>query len=136
MQSLGEKHRVVWTGQFDKALVDKLWTDKRFQGRALVDYAPYLLEDLRIDEQQLLLIPESDLEEVDRADAPAARLEVGCHQPVGSGLPAVSLFGGEHRDDLGVLLLEEAGEQLPESFEDRGAPDDRPCREERQSRRD
>jgi len=33
----------------EKALVDKVWKDKRFGGRRVSDYEPYLLEDLRID---------------------------------------------------------------------------------------
>jgi hypothetical protein len=50
-----------------KALVDKDWTDKSFQGAALAEHRPYLLQDLRIDQQRLLSIPESDLEEVQDA---------------------------------------------------------------------
>ncbi len=37
----------------EKALADKVWTDKRFSGRRVSDYRGYLLEDLRIDEEAL-----------------------------------------------------------------------------------
>jgi hypothetical protein len=37
----------------EKALADKVWTDKRFSGTNRSDFAPYLEEDLRIDIAQL-----------------------------------------------------------------------------------
>lgn len=37
----------------EKALVDKVWADKRFAGTRLSDFGPYLLEDLRIDLNRL-----------------------------------------------------------------------------------
>ena len=37
----------------EKALVDKVWTDKRFSGTAMADYGPYLVDDLRIDTERL-----------------------------------------------------------------------------------
>lgn len=37
----------------EKAIVDKVWTDKRFPGTALSDYGPYLEDDLRIDTERL-----------------------------------------------------------------------------------
>jgi len=37
----------------EKALVDKVWTDKRFSGLRLSDYDAYLADDLRIDRQSL-----------------------------------------------------------------------------------
>lgn len=37
----------------EKALVDKVWADKRFTGTRLSDFGPYLLEDLRIDLHRL-----------------------------------------------------------------------------------
>jgi hypothetical protein len=35
----------------EKALTDKIWTDKRFSGLRLSDYDAYLYEDLRIDRE-------------------------------------------------------------------------------------
>lgn len=37
----------------EKALVDKIWTDKRFSGQRVSDYEAYLLDDLRIDPDSL-----------------------------------------------------------------------------------
>ena len=37
----------------EKALVDKVWTDKRFSGIRLSDYEAYLFDDLRIDREAL-----------------------------------------------------------------------------------
>ncbi len=37
----------------EKALVDKVWSDKRFSGLRLSDYDAYLTDDLRIDPQAL-----------------------------------------------------------------------------------
>lgn len=37
----------------EKALADKVWTDKRFSGLRLSDYDAYLADDLRIDRQSL-----------------------------------------------------------------------------------
>lgn len=37
----------------EKALVDKVWTDRRFSGTRLSDFGAYLLDDLRIDEEAL-----------------------------------------------------------------------------------
>ena len=51
----------------EKALADKVWADKRFSGKRLVDFASYLLEDLRIDEQALDLLSVTRLEEVRKA---------------------------------------------------------------------
>lgn len=36
----------------EKALVDKVWTDKRFRPSSLKDFDRYLFEDLRLDEAQ------------------------------------------------------------------------------------
>jgi len=33
----------------EKALIDKVWTDKRFSEIRISDYAPYLSDDLRLD---------------------------------------------------------------------------------------
>ena len=37
----------------EKALVDKVWSDKRFAGDALTDYGPYIVDDLRLDVHRL-----------------------------------------------------------------------------------
>jgi len=37
----------------EKALIDKVWTDKRFHGTSLSEYKTYLTEDLRIDLEAL-----------------------------------------------------------------------------------
>jgi predicted transcriptional regulator of viral defense system len=37
----------------EKALADKVWTDKRFAGTSMADYDAYLQEDLRIDTDRL-----------------------------------------------------------------------------------
>lgn len=37
----------------EKALADKVWTDKRFAGTRVGDFGRYLLEDLRIDQDAL-----------------------------------------------------------------------------------
>jgi predicted transcriptional regulator of viral defense system len=46
----------------EKALVDKVWTDKRFSGLRLSDYDPYLFDDLRIDRQALSRLDDSRLQ--------------------------------------------------------------------------
>jgi len=57
-----------------KALVDKVWDDKRIRGTTLAEYHTYLLDDLRVDTEQLLSIPETDLEEV-RAAYRSAKID-------------------------------------------------------------
>jgi len=37
----------------EKALIDKVWTDKRFHGTSIFEYKTYLTEDLRIDLEAL-----------------------------------------------------------------------------------
>lgn len=37
----------------EKALADKVWSDKRFDGRRMIDFGDYLSEDLRIDRGDL-----------------------------------------------------------------------------------
>jgi len=37
----------------EKALVDKVWTDKRFNGTTVRDFSVYLFEDLRLDDDAL-----------------------------------------------------------------------------------
>ena len=48
----------------EKALVDKLWTDRRFSGKRLSDFGAYLLDDLRIDEEALGRLTESRLDSI------------------------------------------------------------------------
>ena len=55
----------------EKALADKVWTDKRFAGTRVGDFGPYLLEDLRIPEEALRSLDEERLAAVCRAyDSP------------------------------------------------------------------
>ena len=54
----------------EKALADKVWKDKRFDGRRVSDYEPYLLEDLRIDPDGLRALDRHRLRTV--ADAYAS----------------------------------------------------------------
>ena len=51
----------------EKALVDKIWTDRRFPGTRMSDFGSYLLDDLRIDEEILGRLDESRLESIARA---------------------------------------------------------------------
>ena len=51
----------------EKALADKVWTDKRFDGTRLADYGPYLLDDLRLDPGRLAALDQDRLEAVARA---------------------------------------------------------------------
>lgn len=53
----------------EKALVDKVWTDKRFQGTTLSEFAPYLEEDLRIDPERLFTLDAERLRVIDKAFA-------------------------------------------------------------------
>ncbi len=46
----------------EKALVDKVWTDKRFSGLRMSDYDAYLTEDLRIDQNALSSLDHSRLQ--------------------------------------------------------------------------
>jgi len=46
----------------EKALVDKVWTDKRFSGLYVGDYAAYLFDDLRIDQDTLDRLDHSRLQ--------------------------------------------------------------------------
>jgi predicted transcriptional regulator of viral defense system len=48
----------------EKALADKVWTDKRFSGGNLSDFGPYLEEDLRVDFAQLARLDRSRLERI------------------------------------------------------------------------
>jgi hypothetical protein len=51
----------------EKALSDKVWTDKRFSGIRISDYGPYLSDDLRLDPGALGKLDFSRLEKISRA---------------------------------------------------------------------
>lgn len=51
----------------EKALADKVWADKRFDGIRLGAYGPYLLDDLRLDPAQLAVLDSERLEAIARA---------------------------------------------------------------------
>lgn len=62
---------IRWTGEGDvhyliasaeKALVDKVWMDKRFKPAGLQDYEAYLLDDLRLDEDLLRTLDRKQLD--------------------------------------------------------------------------
>jgi len=48
----------------EKALIDKVWTDKRFHGVSFSDYSSYLIEDLRIDPEALARLDISRLQSI------------------------------------------------------------------------
>jgi len=48
----------------EKALVDKVWCDKRFKPVRMDDYAAYLLEDLRVDRDRLSALDPARLQAV------------------------------------------------------------------------
>lgn len=45
----------------EKALVDKVWADKRFHATSLKDFDAYLFEDLRLDEEQVAALDQEQL---------------------------------------------------------------------------
>lgn len=51
----------------EKALADKVWSDRRFRGSRLVDFGPYLQEDLRCDVDRLATLDAERLKTIDRA---------------------------------------------------------------------
>lgn len=51
----------------EKALVDKIWLDKRFSGTRAGDFGPYLHDDLRIDAERLQALDSDHLTEIARA---------------------------------------------------------------------
>jgi predicted transcriptional regulator of viral defense system len=65
LKSAGKASFLIATPE--KALADKVWTDKRFSGSNTGELASYLLDDLRIDEKDLSLLSTSRLEVVRRA---------------------------------------------------------------------
>lgn len=67
---------ICWSGEGDtrylmaspeKALVDKVWTDKRFSPAKPGDFDAYLLEDLRLDEGRLSSLDRERCEAIARA---------------------------------------------------------------------
>lgn len=48
----------------EKALIDKVWTDKRFNGVRVSEYSHYLTEDLRIDPDALAMLDISRLQAI------------------------------------------------------------------------
>jgi len=53
----------------EKALADKVWTDKRFTGSRVRDFGPYLFDDLRIDHDALRGLDMKHLEDICKAYA-------------------------------------------------------------------
>jgi hypothetical protein len=51
----------------EKALADKVWSDRRFRGGRLADFGPYLEEDLRCDVDRLAALDMERLHTIDRA---------------------------------------------------------------------
>ena len=51
----------------EKALADKVWADKRFDGIRLGTYGPYLLDDLRLDPARLAILDNDRLDAIARA---------------------------------------------------------------------
>lgn len=51
----------------EKALADKVWADKRFDGTRLLSYESYLLDDLRLDPTQLAVFDSSRLDAIAKA---------------------------------------------------------------------
>ena len=62
LEAIGKTTFLIATPE--KALVDKIWTDRRFSGNRLSDFGAYLLDDLRIDEEALSRLIESRLESI------------------------------------------------------------------------
>ena len=65
LESAGKASFLIATPE--KALADKVWTDKRFSGSNTGELASYLLDDLRVDEKDLSLLSTSRLEVVRQA---------------------------------------------------------------------
>ncbi len=51
----------------EKALADKVWADKRFNGRPVSDFEAYLSDDLRIDPETLAVLDRSRLQSIARS---------------------------------------------------------------------
>ena len=65
----GEKDTRYLMASPEKALVDKVWTDKRFSPAKLGDFDTYLLEDLRLDEGRLSSLDRERCDAIARAFA-------------------------------------------------------------------
>ena len=50
----------------EKALIEKVWTDNRFSGIRISDYAPYLSDDLWLDPDALGKLDFSRIEKISR----------------------------------------------------------------------
>ncbi len=48
----------------EKALADKVWSDKRFPGTAVSDFRTYLEEDLRIDRESISRLSRADMKAI------------------------------------------------------------------------
>jgi len=58
----------------EKALADKVWTDKRFSGTRVGDFAPYLFDDLRIAPETLRTLDRKRFDDICQAyDSPKIR---------------------------------------------------------------
>jgi len=55
------------TASPEKALVDKVWSDKRFNGRRMIDFDDYLSDDLRIDRGDLSRLDHDRLQAIAKA---------------------------------------------------------------------
>jgi hypothetical protein len=55
------------TASPEKALVDKVWSDKRFNGRRISDFDDYLSDDLRIDRGDLSKLDHDRLQAIAKA---------------------------------------------------------------------
>lgn len=63
----------------EKALADKVWTDKRFSGSRVSDYDAYLLDDLRLEPDSLVRLDRSRLRAIALAyDSPKINRLVRC----------------------------------------------------------
>ncbi|MBT9587814.1 hypothetical protein IV102_31050 [bacterium] len=79
----GDVHYLIASPE--KALVDKVWTDKRFKSAAKKDFEAYLLDDLRLDEELLGALDKDQLARLAEAfGSKKIRMLVdflaGCHE--------------------------------------------------------
>lgn len=65
LESLGGSSFLIASPE--KALIDKVWSDKRFSGTSLTDYSSYLEDDLRIDREQLNTLDFDRLQAINKA---------------------------------------------------------------------
>jgi predicted transcriptional regulator of viral defense system len=64
---LKEGNQPFLIASMEKALVDKVWTDKRFSGTNRKDFFQYLEEDLRIELDHLSTLDAGRLHDIDKA---------------------------------------------------------------------